>query len=200
MSRLQLGYARVSTAPQSLDQQLDALRARGINDQYIFTDKMSGAQKDRPGLNALMAHARSGDTVVVTALDRLGRSLIHVIETIKSLEDRDIVLVSLRENIDFASPTGKMMAAVFAALAEYERTLIRERSAAAREAARARGLATGRPRALNDQQVDLARRMHFAGESIKTIADVLSVSRATVYRAVDGSTASVAVRADGWNV
>ena len=106
---------------------------------------MSGARTDRPGLQALLDYAREGDTVTVVALDRLGRSLSGVIDTIDQLHARDIALRSLREGIDYSAPVGRMVAAIFAALAEYERTLIDERAASAREAARARGRHVGRP-------------------------------------------------------
>lgn len=184
MTSLQLGYARVSTDPQSLDQQLDALVESGVDGKRIYTDKMSGSRSDRPGLAKLLDVARAGDTIVVVALDRLGRSMMHVIETIETLNERGIVLRSLRESIDFSTPTGKMMAAVFAAMAEYERDLIKERAAAARRAASARGKQTGRPRSLTDDQVQLARRMHDSGENISVIGKALGVSRATVYRAI----------------
>lgn len=185
MASLQLGYARVSTDPQSLDQQMDALMAAGVDESRIYTDKMSGTRTDRPGLSRLLDVAREGDTIVVVALDRLGRSMMHVIETIELLNERSIILRSLRESIDFSTPTGKMMAAVFAAMAEYERDLIKERAAAARAAASARGKQTGRPRSLTDEQVQLARRMHASGENVTTIGKTLGVSRATVYRCIE---------------
>ena len=150
----------------------------------MYSDKLSGTRTDRPGLTKLLDVAREGDTIVVVALDRLGRSMIHVIETIEDLQDRGIILRSLRENLDFSTPTGKMMASIFAAMADYERSLIKERAAAARAAASARGKQTGRPRSLTDDQVQLARRMHESGESVSTIGKALGVSRATVYRAV----------------
>lgn len=136
---LVLGYARVSTVSQTLDQQVDALVAAGVDATQIYSDQLSGARTDRPGLDELLRTAREGDEIVVVALDRLGRSMLHVIQTIEDLVARGIVLRSLRENLDFSTPTGRMMAAIFASLAEYERELIRERSAAAREAARIRG-------------------------------------------------------------
>jgi len=179
-----LGYARVSTDPQSLDQQIDALRAAGVDEDRIFSDKLSGAKTDRPGLHAMLATAREGDTVVVVALDRLGRSMSHVIRTIETLNERGIILQSLREKLDFGTASGRMMAGIFACLAEYERELIKERAAAARQAAAARGRHTGRPRALRDDQVELAGRMHDSGESVSTIARVLEVSRATIYRSI----------------
>lgn len=178
-----LGYARVSTTKQHLDQQIDALEHHGVD--RIYTDKWTGRNNDRPGLRELLEHARPGDTVVVVALDRLGRSLTGIIETIAELQERDISVISLRENLDFTTPTGKMMASIFAALAEYEVDLKAERAAAAREAAAARGRHTGRPRSLTDEQVALARRMREAGESASTIAATFGVSRATLYRALE---------------
>lgn len=175
-----LGYARVSTSHQTTDQQIDALKAAGC--ERIFTDVMSGARNDRPGLAELMSYAREGDTITVTALDRLGRSLTHVIATIDCLTERGIVLKSLREGIDYSTSTGKLVASIFAALAEYERSLINERAAAAREAARARGRQVGRPKALTDETAALARQMRAGGVPVPQIAQQLRVSSATVYR------------------
>ncbi len=180
MSGQQLGYARVSTTQQTLDHQLDALKAAGV--ERVFQDKMSGTRDDRPGLKALMEYAREGDAVTVVALDRLGRSLPGIIRTIDELQQAGIVIRSLREGVDFATPVGRMVAGIFASLAEYERTLIAERAASAREAARVRGRHTGRPRALTDEQAALARRMRESGEHIAVIAKTLGCSRATVYR------------------
>jgi DNA invertase Pin-like site-specific DNA recombinase len=176
-----LGYARVSTDHQSLDQQHDALTAAGVD--RIFSDTISGTRDDRPGLAALLDYAREGDTVVVVALDRLGRSLAGIVRTIETLTERAIMLRSLREGIDYSTPVGRMVAGIFASLAEYERELIHERAAVARQAARARGKQTGRPRALSADQVRLARRMREAGESVSTICTTLRVARSTVYRA-----------------
>jgi DNA invertase Pin-like site-specific DNA recombinase len=176
-----LGYARVSTDHQSLDQQHDALTAASVD--RIFSDTISGTRDDRPGLAALLDYAREGDTVVVVALDRLGRSLAGIVRTIETLTERGIMLRSLREGIDYSTPVGRMVAGIFASLAEYERELIHERAAVARQAARARGKQTGRPRALSADQVRLARRMREAGESVSTIRTTLRVARSTVYRA-----------------
>lgn len=177
-----LGYVRVSTQKQSLDQQLDALRAAGVDPQRIYSDKMSGARDDRPGLKALLDYAREGDTITVVALDRLGRSLTTIIRTIDELEQRGIAIRSIREGVDFSTPTGRMLAGIFGSLAQYERELIRERAHAAREAASARGKRVGRKAALTPQQAATAREMRGAGMGISTIAETLRVSRATVYR------------------
>jgi DNA invertase Pin-like site-specific DNA recombinase len=180
----QLGYARVSTGHQSLDQQLDALTAAGVNPARIYQDKLSGASRreQRPGLAALLDYARPGDAIVVVGIDRLGRNCAEVMTTVRELRDRDIVLRSLREGIDTSNATGRMVAGVLASLAELELELGRERRAAAREARRARGQAIGRPRALDEKKTALAQRMHASGESASTIASALGVSRATVYR------------------
>ncbi len=180
----QLGYARVSTGHQSLDQQLDTLTAAGVGQNRVYTDKLSGTstREQRPGLAALLDYARPGDAIVVVGIDRLGRNAAEVMTTIRELGERDIVLRSLREGIDTSNATGRMVAGVLASLAELELELGQERRAAAREARRARGQHVGRPKALDNSKAALARRMHVSGESATTIATTLGVSRATVYR------------------
>jgi DNA invertase Pin-like site-specific DNA recombinase len=175
-----IGYVRVSTARQNLDRQHDALTEAGVD--RIFEDKISGAKFDRKGLNALLEYVREGDVVIVQSLDRLGRSLSEIIRTANDMLERGIVLRTLKEGIDYSTPVGQMIAGVFGSLAQYERTLINERAADARAAAKARGKQTGRPRALSADQVALARRMKAAGESVATICTTLKISRATAYR------------------
>lgn len=181
---IQIGYARVSTGHQSLDQQVDALTAAGVISERIYSDKLSGAstREQRPGLAALLDYARPGDAIVVVGIDRLGRNAAEVMTTIRELGERDIALRSLREGIDTSNATGRMVAGVLASLAELELELGRERRSAAREARRARGQAIGRPKALDAAKAALAQRMHVSGESAGTIAKTLGVSRATVYR------------------
>ena len=180
----QLGYARVSTGHQSLDQQVDALTAAGVDTARVYSDKLSGAstREQRPGLAALLDYAREGDAIVVIGIDRLGRNAAEVMLTIRELSERGIVLRSLREGIDTSNATGRMVAGVLASLAELELELGRERRTAAREARRARGQHIGRPKALDKSKTALAQRMHASGESASTIAVALGVSRATVYR------------------
>src|ERR1700694_1447348 len=180
----QLGYARVSTEHQSLDQQLDALTAAGVNGDRVYTDKLSGAsaRAQRPGLAALLDYAREGDAIVVIGIDRLGRNAAEVMKTIRELGERGIVLRSLREGIDTSNATGRMVAGVLASLAELELELGRERRTAAREARKARGQAIGRPKALDKSKADLAARMHTSGEPVSVIGKTLGVSRATIYR------------------
>lgn len=179
-----LGYARVSTGHQSLDQQVDALTAAGVDVARVYSDKLSGTstREQRPGLVALLGYAREGDVIVVVGIDRLGRNAAEVMTTIRELGERGIVLRSLREGIDTSNAAGRMIAGVLASLAELELELGRERRTAAREARRARGQAIGRPKALDAQKTALAQRMHAAGEPATNIASTLGVSRATVYR------------------
>ncbi|UMB71419.1 recombinase family protein [Mycobacterium paraterrae] len=181
-----LGYARVSTGHQSLDQQVDALTAAGVDDARVYSDKLSGTstREQRPGLAALLDYAREGDAIVVVGIDRLGRNSAEVMTTIRELSERGIVLRSLREGIDTSNATGRMVAGVLASLAELELELGRERRTAAREARRARGQSIGRPKVLDRSKSALAQRMHASGESASTIATTLGVSRATVYRAL----------------
>jgi DNA invertase Pin-like site-specific DNA recombinase len=179
-----LGYARVSTGHQSLDQQVDALTSAGVDGARVYSDKLSGTstREQRSGLAALLDYAREGDAIVVVGIDRLGRNAAEVMTTILELGERGIVLRSLREGIDTSNAAGRMVAGVLASLAELELELGRERRTAAREARRARGQSIGRPKALDAAKAALAQRMHASGESASTIAATLDVSRATVYR------------------
>jgi DNA invertase Pin-like site-specific DNA recombinase len=180
----QLGYARVSTEHQSLDQQVDALAAAGVESNRVYSDKLSGTstRQDRAGLAALLDYAREGDAIVVVGIDRLGRNAAEVMTTIRELGERGIVLRSIREGIDSSNAAGRMVAGVLASLAELELELGRERRSAARDARRSRGQAIGRPKALDASKAALAQRMHASGEPASTIAATLGVSRATVYR------------------
>ncbi len=178
-----LGYARVSTIEQTEDLQLDALRAAGC--QRVFVDKASGKLTDRPALSAMLDQLRSGDTVVVWRLDRLGRSLRHLMDVIHDLETRGVAFASLNENIDTSTPGGKLVFHVFGSLAEFERNLIRERTMAGMAAAKARGRRGGRPTVWTADKLRVAKVMQDTGEhDVASIARVLGVSRASVYRAL----------------
>lgn len=178
-----IGYARVSTHDQNLDLQKDALIKEGCT--KIFTDTISGSKADRPGLTAALEYLREGDRLVVWKLDRLGRSLQHLIETVKGLQERGIDLVVIQERIDTSSAGGKMVFHMMGALAEFERDLIRERTHAGLQAARARGRTGGRPKAMSPEKVAMARQlMADPANSITKICHALGVSRATLYRAV----------------
>lgn len=181
---VQIGYCRVSTLHQSLDQQVDALIRAGVDRDRVYSDRLSGTstREQRPGLAALLDYARDGDCIVVVGIDRLGRNAAEVMSTIRDLGERGIVLRSLREGIDTSNAAGRMVAGVLASLAELELELGRERRAAARDARKARGQHIGRPKALDDKKAALARRMQASGESASTIASTLGVSRATIYR------------------
>lgn len=178
-----IGYARVSTSDQSVDLQRDALAAAGCS--RIFEDSSSGTVRDRPELLAAINYLRAGDTLVVWRLDRLGRSLKHLIETVQLLDERGVGFRSLHENIDTTTSTGRLVFHIFAALAEFERDLIVDRTKAGLEAARLRGAKAGRPPALSADQIKVVRNLHSAGDTtVQQIADVVGVSRATVYRAL----------------
>jgi DNA invertase Pin-like site-specific DNA recombinase len=183
-----LGYARVSTGHQSLDQQTDALAVAGVDPSRHYTDKLSGisTREQRPGLAALLDYARPGDTIVVVGIDRLGRNAAEVMATIRELGQHEIVLRSLREGIDTSNATGRMVAGVLASLAELELELQRERRIAAKFARQARGLPIGRPKVLDAEQIALAERMRASGEPVPVIASTLGVSRATLYRTLAG--------------
>jgi DNA invertase Pin-like site-specific DNA recombinase len=176
-----VGYTRVSTVAQTLEQQNVALEAVGVT--KTFSDVISGARDDRPGLAALMDYVRAGDTVVVWKLDRLGRNTIHILETVKALTDRGVTLVSTTDGIDSSTPAGRMMIGVLGSLAEYERELIAERTALKRAASRANGTKFGRPRKVDDAEyIATAQRMKADGHTARAIAKYLGVSRATLYR------------------
>ena len=179
-----LGYARVSTVDQELALQQDALTAAGC--YRIFTDTASGSLDARPALSEVVDQLRPGDTLVVWRLDRLGRSIRHLIDFLANLDRRQVGFRSLTESIDTTSPGGRLVFHVFAALAEFERELIRERTNAGLAAARARGRHGGRPPRLTADQVKTARRLYDQKElTVGQIGDVLGVSRTTIYRALE---------------
>ncbi|WP_424739360.1 recombinase family protein [Mycobacterium sp.] len=172
---------RVSTIAQTLDQQNAALAAAGVT--KTFSDTMSGARDDRPGLAALLDYVREGDTVVVWKLDRLGRNTLHILETVKALSDRGVTLVSTTDGIDSSTAAGRMMIGVLGALAEYERELVKERTALKRAMSQANGTKFGRrTKVVDPSHIATARRMKDDGHTARHIAKYLGVSRATLYR------------------
>lgn len=178
-----LGYARVSTTGQDLDAQLAVLTAAGVATERMFTDKLSGSAKtDRPGLAAMLDYARAGDTVVVAAIDRLGRSVAEVTRTIADLGERRILLRGLREGIDTATSTGRAVAAIMATLAELELELGRERRAASRVSRRTRQLPPTKPYKLTADRQEQLRRLAATGEPVRELAAAFGVGRATAYR------------------
>ncbi len=176
-----VGYARVSTPDQTLELQKDALEKAGC--ERIFTDTASGAKAERVGLDQALGYVRKGDTLVVWRLDRLGRSLRHLIETITKLNERGIGFKSITESIDTTTSGGKLIFHIFGALAEFERDIIRERTQAGLTAARARGRKGGRPKALTAKEVQQALTLYNAKtHTIDEICRTLNISRATLYR------------------
>ncbi|SDI85579.1 Site-specific DNA recombinase [Rhodococcus triatomae] len=175
-----LGYCRVSTGLQNTDLQLDALQAAGC--WKIFTDHASGAKEDRPELQKLFAYLRPGDTLVVWRLDRLGRSLLHLIKLVNELDARGVQLESINDRIETSTPGGKLIFHIFAAIAEFERNLIRERTSAGLMAARERGRVGGRPRAVDDTKGNYIRYLYGQGMSKKRIAEEIGVSTKTITR------------------
>ncbi len=176
-----IGYARVSTQEQTLNLQKDALEKIGCTN--IFTDTASGAKEERTGLAEAMHFLREGDTLVVWRLDRLGRSLKHLIETITYLNNRKIGFKSITENIDTTTSGGKLIFHIFGALAEFERDIIRERTNAGLQAARARGRVGGRPKSLTGKKAAMAQELYNNNSnSIDEICKTLNISRTTLYR------------------
>jgi DNA invertase Pin-like site-specific DNA recombinase len=182
-----IGYARVSTQDQTLDLQTDALTRAGC--EKIFTDTVSGATSERPGLQDAMTHLRAGDTLVVWRLDRLGRTLKQLIATITDLSDHGIGFKSLQENMDTTTSGGKLIFHIFGALAEFEREVIKERTHAGLQAARARGRFGGRPtiQSLDPKKVALAKKLYADGNTpVQEICETLHIGRSTLYRYIRG--------------
>lgn len=179
-----IGYARVSTDDQNLDQQRATLKAAGC--KRIYEEKASGAKRDRPQLALMFDHLRSGDVVTITRLDRLARSTRDLLDIAERVEAAKADLRSLAEPwADTTSPAGRMVLTVFAGIAEFERSLIHERTSSGRAAARAKGVRFGRPPALSAEQITLARQLIEDGQKPRAVAQVLKVHRATLYRALE---------------
>ena len=184
---MKLGYARVSTDDQNLDLQRDALKSAGC--ERIYEEKASGGKTDRAELSRLLENVRSGDTVVVWRLDRVGRSLKHLIAVIEQLECLGVGFQSVTESIDTTTPGGRLVFHVFGALAEFERALIRERTRAGLAAARARGRQGGRPAVLDAGKQKIAQALrNDTSQSVTAICKTLGISRATFYRHTGGAT------------
>ena len=177
-----IGYSRVSTADQDPRAQIQALRSAGC--ERIFTDHASGASTARPQFNAALDYLRRGDVLVVWRLDRLGRSLAHLIETVQTLGQRGIELRSLTEAIDTTTSTGRLLFHLAGAFAQFERDLIRERTLAGLASARAEGRTGGRPTVMTPERTRQAHNMRQAGASLATIASVLGVGKSSVWRAL----------------
>lgn len=180
-----IGYARVSTIDQTLALQLDALRAIGC--EPVFTDHASGAKADRPGLGEAMAYLRRGDTLVVWKLDRLGRSMAHLIDTVRELEAKGVGFRSLTEGVDTTTPGGTLVLHLFGALAQFERDLIRERTKAGLRAAEARGRKGGRKPVVTPEKLARARMHLAAGLTVREAAARVKVGKSALYLALAGA-------------
>ena len=181
-----LGYARVSTDEQETHLQIDALKGAGCD--RIYEEKASGAKADRPELMRLLDTARAGDVVIVWKMDRLGRSLLHLIETVNLLNARGVQLRSLTENlIDTTTPSGKLVFGIFGLMAEFERDMLRQRTHAGLAAARKRGRVGGRPKSLGPDAIKKAKALLASGQYSKTeVAAELGCSRHTLWRGLSG--------------
>lgn len=185
------GYARVSTTSQTNDRQLDALIGNGIARADIFTDKVSGARQSRPGLDDLLSRVRSGDSITVHSFDRLGRSALHVFQTIAELEEKGVSVVSLKEGTEqqFSGAAGKFMRDLLILVAELERSMNQERVAEARAAKAARVKAgeqsAGRPiTTMTAENIKKVRNLKTKGRTVAEIVKLTGISRASVYRAL----------------
>jgi len=175
-----VGYARVSTEDQRLDLQLDALKGAGC--EKVFSDQVSGAAATKAGLDDALAYVRSGDTLIVWKLDRLGRTVKGLVELVDELKERGVQFKSVTDGIDTSTSAGKFFFHVMAAMAEMERDLIRERTNAGLAAARARGRLGGRKPKMNASKLDAAKKLLLAGTPVSEVAKTLGVGRATLYR------------------
>ena len=180
-----VGYSRVSTGDQTAQAQVDALIDAGC--EKIFDEVASGAKADRPILAEAMEFLRPGDVLVAYKLDRVARSLPHLLELMDILKQRDIGFLSLTEQIDTTTPTGKLVFHLFAALSEFERDIIRQRTRAGLEAARRRGRVGGRPRSMTQDKIETGRKLLAGGTPARDVAEILSVSVPTLYRWCPGS-------------
>jgi DNA invertase Pin-like site-specific DNA recombinase len=180
---MNIGYARTSTTEQNIDLQVEELKKAGCD--RIFTDQESGIKEDRKGLLEAIAFCREGDVLIVWKLDRAGRSLRHLIEIVNTLNERKIGFRCLTQQLDTTTPAGMLIFHVFGAMAEFEKSLIAERTALGREAARARGRMGGRPKVLDSKKSDVARQLYDGKKtSVAEICATLGISRSTFYRSL----------------
>lgn len=181
---MKIGYARVSTKDQSLNLQIDALKAAGC--ELIFKEHITGSTKERPELQKMLSQLRAGDVIVIWKLDRLGRSLSDLVQLVNDIQAVGAGLLSLQDNIDTTTPTGKLTFHLFAAIAQFERDIIIERTKAGLSAARARGRVGGRPSGLSpsaQEKAKIAEMLYKQGElSIQAICNHLNIAKMTLYR------------------
>lgn len=188
MTGYTFGYRRVSSVQQNYERQTAQLHAAGIPEERIYEDKLSGRTMDRPGLNALLAVARPGDEIVVTSMDRLGRTALGILQTLKDLDDRGITVRSLKDGENFEGVTGKLLLHVMLAISEWERENTRERAAEGRAAWQAKGRKPRSRTVLTDDNVIAIRAMREKNIPISKIVSTMKISRASVYRALSDDT------------
>lgn len=181
-----IGYARVSTVEQNLELQQDALQAAGC--ERIYSDKLTSVASNRPGLQDALAQLRSGDTLVVWKLDRLGRTVKGLVDLVEELQSKSVQFRSITDGIDTSTPAGRFFFHILAAMAQMERELIRERTQAGLAAARARGRQGGRRKRMTESKVCAAKTLLEAGTAPTEVARSLGVSRATLYRGLGPAT------------
>ena len=175
-----VGYMRVSSEEQTTQLQKDALLRYGVDNRNLFEDKTSGTKDERDGLNKALEFLQSGDTLVVWKLDRLGRSLAHLIKIINGLKERNIAFVSITEGMDTSTPSGELFFHIFGALAQFERTLIQQRVKAGLESAKNRGRIGGRPRAIDDEKLSTIKKALADGMSKAAVCRTFGVKRSTL--------------------
>jgi DNA invertase Pin-like site-specific DNA recombinase len=179
------GYARVSTVEQNLDRQIDMLKQKGVNE--LFTEKMSGTKKNRPELDKLLEALKTGDTIIVESLSRLGRSTKNLIELVELFQEKGVHLVSLKEAIDTSTPSGKLLFTLMSAIAQFERDIIAERTSEGLKAARARGHMGGRPKT-DESKLAQAQKLYDSKEyTIREIEELTVVKKSTLYRHIQNN-------------
>ncbi len=183
MQNYKIGYSRVSTSDQNHASQLDALKNAGV--EQVFLDTFTGAKSSRPELDKMLASLRKGDTVVVTRLDRLGRSAKDLLNLSSEFEEKGVNLVVIEQKIDTSTAEGKLFFTIISAMAEFERSLISARTKDGLAAARARGRKGGRKPVMSTTKQELAKSMYADGKFVAEIAKVLGVSRPTIYKALN---------------